>query len=213
MLVYKITNEINKKVYIGQTIQSLNDRIHGYKDEMYRTERIRPIIAAMKKYGFEKFHFEILKDNITTKEELDNTEIKYIQKFNSTDKKHGYNIENGGNSVGKHSEETKRKISEAQKGNKNHMYGKKGKDNKTSRAVIDLTTDIIYESAMMAAEKLNLNFSHTCASARGTRGSTGGHIFRYIFGAFDLIEMLENNSKIKSTKDVNSVLPQYRTLL
>ena len=102
MLVYKITNEINKKVYVGQTIQSLDERIHGYKDEMYRTKRIRPIIAAMKKYGFEKFHFEILKDNITTKEELDKAEIKYIQKFNSTNKKCGYNIENGGNSVGKH---------------------------------------------------------------------------------------------------------------
>lgn len=213
MLIYKITNDVNDKVYIGQTTMTLNKRVHLYEDEYKFSSRSRPIISAMRKYGFEKFHFNVLKDNIKTKEELDSFEIKYIKKFNSANKKFGYNVELGGNSVGKHSEETKSKISQAQIGNKNHMYGKRGSENVTSKAVIDLTTGIIYESAMIAAEKLGLNFSHICAVSRGTRGSTGGRVFRFVYGAFELIDVLINNSKIKSEKDVASVKPEYRTLL
>ena len=213
MLIYKITNDVNDKVYIGQTTMTLNKRVHLYEDEYKFSSRSRPIISAMRKYGFEKFHFDVLKDNIKTKEELDSFEIKYIKKFNSADKKFGYNVELGGNSVGKHSEETKSKISQAQIGNKNHMYGKRGSENATSKAIIDLTTGIIYESAMITAEKLGLNFSHICAVSRRTRGSTGGRVFRFVHGAFELIDVLVNNSKIKSEKDVASVKPEYRTLL
>lgn len=80
----------------------------------------------MKKYGFEHFHFEILEDNIKTKEELDEKEKQYIKEYHSLCSENGYNIELGGNSAGKHSEETKKKIGESQKGEKNHMWGKTG---------------------------------------------------------------------------------------
>ena len=39
-------------------------RIHNYKEEVKFSNKNRPIILAMKKYGFDNFHFEILKDNI-----------------------------------------------------------------------------------------------------------------------------------------------------
>jgi hypothetical protein len=114
---------------------------------------------------------------------MDKLEIEFIQKYDSTNPEKGYNVELGGNGIGKHSESTKRKISEAQLGEKNHMYGKKGSLNTTSKRVIDLTTGIIYESASQCAEILNLGtgaFSKVCACARGERHSTYNRVFRYV---------------------------------
>lgn len=212
MIIYKITNEINDKIYIGQTTQSLNDRIKNYWDEVVYSKTSRPIIEAMRKYGYNKFHFEIVEDNINSKEELDQKEIYYIKFFHSLTKENGYNIENGGNSVGKHSEETKYKISQAQLGPLNHMYGKVGKLNSTSKPVIELTTGKTYESAMLATKELKLNFSHICAVARGTRGSTGGYVFRYLDENNQPIRP-QTVAYIKSLKTQNNILPQYKYLI
>ena len=213
MLIYKITNDINNKVYIGQTTRSLEERIYNYKTEIKFNPTCRPIISAMSKYGFEHFTFEILKDNIQSKEELDFLEREYIKQYQSLTTQNGYNVELGGNSVGKHSEETKRKISEAQLGEKNHMYGRKGSLNVTSKKIIELTTGKIYESAAsLAAEELGINFSHVCAVARGVRGSRKGYVFRYLD---------ENNKPIQTSdftqikfKDVKEkILPEFKYLI
>jgi group I intron endonuclease len=216
MLIYKIENNYNDKMYIGQTTRTLEARIKDYKDEMkwkssFNSKKIRPIIRAMLKYGFESFVFSILKDNISTKSDLDYYEKKYIHDYNTV--KNGYNVEYGGNSVGKHSEETRMKIRNAQLGSKNHMYGKTGNLNKTSKAVIDITTGKIYGSAMQAAKELNLEFSHVCSVARSERASTKGHVFRYIFGEFDLIFYPSNHIKFRKSNTYSNVLPQYYSFL
>lgn len=216
MLIYKISNDVNNKLYIGQTTRSLKDRIHNYFDECtyVNSHPHRPISDAMHKYGFDKFHFEILEDNITDKQTLDELEKKYIEEFDTCNPSKGYNLERGGNSVGKHSELTKRKIGDAQRGEKNHMYGKCGSLNPTSKSVIDLTTGIEYGSATEAAKILNLNFSHICATCRGTRASTGGHIFRYLFGEFnDFIDVPDKCSNIKKFSDKEAVIPFYESFL
>lgn len=212
MLIYKISNDVNDKVYIGQTTRKLKERIEDYKKETKYKSDSRPIIRAMSKYGFKHFKFEILSDNIETKEEMDKLEIQYIKDYHSLITENGYNIELGGNSIGKHSEETKRKISEAQLGEKNHMYGKKGKLNVTSKKIIELTTGKIYGSASLAADDLQLSFSHVCSVARGERGSHKGYVFRYLD---------ENNKPIKNQyqatikfkKVKESILPQFLYLL
>lgn len=212
MLIYKISNDVNDKVYIGQTTRKLKERIEDYKKETKYKSDSRPIIRAMSKYGFKHFKFEILSDNIETKEEMDKLEIQYIKDYHSLITENGYNIELGGNSIGKHSEETKRKISEAQLGEKNHMYGKRGELNATSKKVIELTTGKIYNSAMLAADDLQLEFSHVCSVARGDRGSHKGYVFRYLD---------ENNKPIKNQyqatikfkKVKENILPQFLYLL
>ena len=170
MIIYKITNIINNKIYIGQSILTLNERISSYIKEVKYSSKNRPIIAAMKKYGFYNFVFSILEQDIFDKKILDEKERYYIQKYKTLCSESGYNVELGGNGPGKHSEETKSKISKSQLGQKNHMYGKKGEQNKTSKPVIELTTGIKYGSASYAAECLNLKFSHICSVARGERG-------------------------------------------
>lgn len=118
MLIYKITNECNNRIYIGQTTTSLKERIHNYKNEYKFDHKHRPILDAIRKYGFEKFHFEIIEDNIQTQSELDEKEKYYIQYYHSLCDQKGYNIALGGNGRGKHAESTKKKISRAQLGEK-----------------------------------------------------------------------------------------------
>ena len=58
--IYKITNTINNKVYIGKTVASIEERwkehCHDYK--RHRCEK-RPLYAAMRKYGVEHFQIEL----------------------------------------------------------------------------------------------------------------------------------------------------------
>ena len=213
MLVYKITNDINDKVYVGQTRRDFDKRVNDYKrDAKYcKGKRLRPIIGAMQKHGFEHFSFSILEDNISDEKQLDERERFYIKKYDCANR--GYNVENGGNSVGKHSEATKRKIGEAQKGSKNHMYGKTGELNATSKSVIDLTTGKIYGSAMQAAKDLGLEFSHVCSIARCERASTKEHVFRHVYGEFDEIEVPENHVKFHKLSTYGKILPEYESVL
>lgn len=109
MLIYKITNDINGRVYIGQTVLTLKERISSYKRE-YKFARVsRPILDAMRKYGWEHFRFDIIEDGIDSQDELDSKEKYYIQFYKSLCSQNGYNIELGGNGVGKHSDSTKKK--------------------------------------------------------------------------------------------------------
>ena len=120
MWIYKITNIQNNKVYIGQTCQSCTKRF-GKKGAGY--DKSPHFYAAIQKYGWDNFEHLIILSGVT-KEEAEQKEIELIKKYNSVNPQKGYNIENGGNCMGTHSEETKLKISIAQRGEKNHAFGK-----------------------------------------------------------------------------------------
>jgi group I intron endonuclease len=119
MVIYKTTNLINNKVYIGQDINNNNSYIGSGTI----------LKNAIKKYGKKNFKKEIL-ENCLTKKELDLREQYWINYYNSTNKKIGYNISNGGGGcVGcKHSVESKEKMSISSSGNKNPMFNKSLED-------------------------------------------------------------------------------------
>lgn len=108
--VYKITNKITNKIYIGITNQGSGAR---YRHHWYeaRTGESAPIHRSMKKYGEENFTLEII-DFADTYEELKEKEKYYIKLYNSMDRAIGYNLTEGGDGTfGRlHSEETKEKI-------------------------------------------------------------------------------------------------------
>ena len=106
--VYKITNTINQKHYIGISIhEPETDRI-----KKHLTGRGNRCIAnAVKKYGRDAFTYEILEDNVFPGF-LPDLEIAYIKEFN-TIRPNGYNLTYGGEGCGVPSEETRRKMSEA----------------------------------------------------------------------------------------------------
>lgn len=68
--IYKITNDINEKIYIGKTeLPNPEDRwkehLQDYKRERYEK---RPLYNAMNKYGIEHFHFEVIEETGNTEE-------------------------------------------------------------------------------------------------------------------------------------------------
>lgn len=108
MLVYKISNDINNKVYIGITEQSLETRWNGHLLAAHQKTN-RHLYNAMNKYGIEHFHIEIIDDNINSKQELLEKEIFYISKYRSANKDFGYNMTYGGDTNPMSCEITKQK--------------------------------------------------------------------------------------------------------
>ncbi len=92
MVIYKITNDVNSKVYIGQTCKPLDERIAGHRNAMVSGVSTH-LYRAMRKYGWDKFHFEQIA-TAQSKSELDELEIYYIDKYNSISA--GYNMAPGG---------------------------------------------------------------------------------------------------------------------
>lgn len=91
--IYKYTNTINNKVYIGQTRQSLEQRDSKHLTQLDDNTYFH---RALKKYGRENFSLELVEDNIPI-DLLDEKEKYYIDKFDSfytTGK--GYNLTQGG---------------------------------------------------------------------------------------------------------------------
>lgn len=93
--IYKITNDINSKVYIGQTIQDVRNRFHNHCSKDDHNENMA-IKRAIRKYGKEHFKIEIIEDNIL-KKNLDEREIYWIAYYKSNNSEFGYNLTKGGN--------------------------------------------------------------------------------------------------------------------
>jgi group I intron endonuclease len=117
--IYGLRCRITNKWYIGQTaIEPFKYIKTEYKQQKGRNRT--KLYNAIKKYGFDNFDVCLL-DSEETKESLDLLECEYIKEYDCIS--NGYNLQSGGHN-GKHSEETKRKLSEMVKGNKNPMFGK-----------------------------------------------------------------------------------------
>lgn len=93
MLVYRIINKVNGKMYIGQTTKTLEQRMYQHKQKLKSGSKFR-IYEAMREYGWDNFEAEVL-EYVDTKEQLDVREIYYINKYNTIDD--GYNLAPGGN--------------------------------------------------------------------------------------------------------------------
>lgn len=118
MIIYKITNLKNNKIYVGQDTKN-NPKYYGSGTYLKR---------AIKKYGKRNFKKEIL-ERCKTTEELNQVEKHWIKKLNSKNKKIGYNLTDGGDgAVGyQHTMETKMKMSISHKNMSNETKQKLSK--------------------------------------------------------------------------------------
>lgn len=90
-IIYKITNTVNGKVYIGKTLETMEKR---WKEHQKDSARFidRPLYRAMNKYGIEKFTIEIVEEpEVKT---LSQRECYWIEYYNSYH--FGYNATLGG---------------------------------------------------------------------------------------------------------------------
>lgn len=111
-LIYLITNKLDGNQYVGQTIRDFNIRWKEHCSN--RMDSIR-LHNAINKYGEESFSKEII-GVYNNEEDLNNAEEYFIEWHNSLSP-NGYNLHTGGNNH-KVSEETRTKMSKAQKGKK-----------------------------------------------------------------------------------------------
>ena len=137
-IIYLIKNKVNGKCYVGQTQKEKGfdyryycsgegiERVYNYHKSLREHNRSynEHLLRSIEKYGFEAFEVNKCLDYAFSLEELNIKEKVYIQLYNSL--KNGYNETLGGEGTeGRpHSEETRQKISEANKGDNHPMYGK-----------------------------------------------------------------------------------------
>lgn len=201
--VYIHTSPSGKK-YIGQTGMVPEER-WGKNGSRYLKKKDsgeylqRYFAHAILKYGWDNFDHEIIADNLT-KEEADNFEKLLIEKLDARNHLHGYNVRGGG-SHGELSEETRRKLSEVNKGktaseetrrkmSESHK-GKTLSDNAKKAlekshegskiAQYSLQGKFIknWESISEAGRCLNIDASGIAKCCKGHYRNAGGFIWKY----------------------------------
>ena len=163
--VYKHTCP-NGKVYIGLTgikPEYRWDNGRGYKTQVFG--------KAIKKYGWENITHTIMKDGLTL-DEANELENKLIKEYKSNDCRFGYNIDNGGNSVGSKSEEHKEKLRLS-----NHPSKQQN-----SKKVRCIETNEIFSSIREASRKTgaNRNCISWCCNNTPRHKTTSGFHWEFI---------------------------------
>lgn len=189
--IYKYTSP-SGKIYIGSS-KNINKRIIHYKNESCKNQI--KLYNSFKKYGYENHMFEIIEE--CKFEDLYLKERYYGELFNVLGD-NGLNLilpKIGENKIGI-SEETRLKISESKKGDKNNFYGKhhseetkekirnaqlgrkhseehrmkvsKNNAKNLSKIVLDLNTGVFYNSIKEVAELYNINHSTLKSRLNGT---------------------------------------------
>lgn len=146
MIVYKITNKINGKVYIGQTIRPIEQRYQRHINDAINNALDTHFARAIRKYDQENFICEQI-DNADTQEELTRKEQYWIKYYNSI--VYGYNETDaitkcGGNTYLSKTKEEMLKISEKIR------LTKLGKRNPNSKSVkcynVETNKEIIFDT-------------------------------------------------------------------
>lgn len=135
MVIYLITNKINGKQYVGQTIHSAEKRFVEHCKPSETTCRL--LNRAIRKYGKEAFDVSVLEE-VEARDKLDEREIYWIQQMNTLSP-NGYNLNGGGNGKGGVSQETREKLRVAMTGKfdgeNNPFFGKHHSDETRKRMI------------------------------------------------------------------------------
>lgn len=93
--IYLISNDVNNKLYVGQTVQTLRKRFTGHccYSKSDRSDGML-IKRAIHKYGKDKFHISLIEE--CTVDSLNDREIYWIAYYDSYN--NGYNLTKGGQS-------------------------------------------------------------------------------------------------------------------
>ena len=126
--IYKITNKLNNKIYVGQTIIDINQRLHNHFSYAFNKNATTYLANAIRKYGRSAFVIEYLE--VCSIGNLNKAERKWIKRLHSNINTIGYNMSAGGdggrNSL---SFEVREKISNTKSGVSTGPFTKERCDN------------------------------------------------------------------------------------
>jgi len=185
--VYKITNKVNGKIYIGITNQGANTTRWYKHCSDANVGSTFPLHNAIRKYGKENFQIEVI-EIVDDVEVLKEREIYWIKYYDSYNRKKGYNLTLGGDGTfGRfHSEETKEKIRQKAIGRKLSEDVKEKFRNRTNVnkqiLQISLNNEILnlYKSVAEASRQLGKNRHVISHCAKGHRKTAYGYKWMYL---------------------------------
>jgi len=206
--IYVIKNDVNEKLYVGQTTYGVKQRFSNHISSSRNVKTA--LYGAFKKYGVESFKiFKVIK--LDNKEEMDEMEMFLIDELN-TIYPHGYNMTKGGEgSIGRIvKDETKLKISQSTSGKRsgcdNPFFGKKhsestkekislikknsgikiSEENKKktsecfSKKVINYKTGEMYDSVKIFSRELKLSYDVSKKRLHGRYSSPEWFTYKYL---------------------------------
>lgn len=190
--IYKIINVINNKIYIGSAInlyKRMHNHIHQLKNGIHHSRHLQRL---WDKYGEKSFKFYIL-EYIEDKNKLIEREQHWMDYYNSYDINLGYNIcTKADSNIGKKlTEETKRKISEAQKGHtrlseesrRKISEKNKGKEGVGKKKIVQLETNgnlIEIWDSISSVDKEGFNSSSVSQCCLHKRELSSGYFWFYL---------------------------------
>jgi len=191
--IYYITNMLNNKIYIGQTLNFV-ERATRHRRELFLNKHYSKHLQKSYNLG-NTFEIKILE--ICEIDELDNKEIFWISLLNTTNKKLGYNIYPGGNSLRGYvqSKESNQKRSNSLKGRKPNIESLckpvLSYDSKTGKFVKE------YVSISETARQLNVRISSVSSSLLKQNFSIKNLIFKYKTDEFfqETIDLIPNSRR------------------
>lgn len=159
--IYKISNNFDEKVYIGQTWRTLEKR---FKQHCRSDSGCLKLCNSIQSHGKENFEINILWEGECTQEELDEYEIEFISLFNTLSP-FGYNLKEGGKSGGKLSMETRERI-------RNSAIGRKATEETRAKLSASRKGRNVSDETRAKLIAANLGRVHT----EETRAKMKGHV-------------------------------------
>ena len=96
-VIYRITNSVNGKIYVGQTVQDRETRFSQHISYALRGGK-EPLARAIRKHGKENFVLEVLEE--VPRSQLDAREVHFIAALDARNPQVGYNVCVGGGGMG-----------------------------------------------------------------------------------------------------------------
>lgn len=173
-IIYKVTNQVNGKIYIGQTRTDLTKRKKSHL-QVANSKRIKKYLFqhAIAKYGEKEFTWEII-DQAVSRDELNEKEISWIAFFDSTGE-NGYNLRPGGNS--------------------NANLGKPVSQYNLSGELV-----ATFDSATIIADKLGMLPGDIGRCCHGTVNQLGNHFYLYTNDWTAETEKIEIDRRLKAVE-------------
>ena len=164
MEIYKITNKINNKIYIGKVYnRSVIERFKRHCNDAKPDAR-SSVDRAIYKYGKENFIVEVI-DKVNSLDELDNKEKFWISKYNSIDKNIGYNLTLGGDGGNTYRFKTKEEMIQIRKKLSKSKCGKNNPNSRPVKIFNETTGEVkIFDSMHEAKQFFNLKGHGTIIS-------------------------------------------------